>query len=145
MNIRKVPTTVAEMLEGEEGRVPYVYKDSQGYDTIGVGILVDKRNGGLTNDEIDYLLKSRIDRAMAQVLERLPWATALNEPRFAVLLGMAFQMGIDGLMAFSNTLAAVQAGRYQDAAIGMLASKWARQTPERAGRMAEQMRLGAWQ
>lgn len=142
---RKVPTTVAEMLEGEEGRVPYVYKDSEGYDTIGVGILVDKRNGGLTNDEIDYLLKSRIDRASAQVVERLPWSSALNEPRFAVLLGMAFQMGIDGLMQFSNTLAAVQAGRFQDASIGMLASRWATQTPERAARMAEQMRTGAWQ
>jgi lysozyme len=59
-----------------------------------------------------------------------------------VLQAMAFQMGIDGLLGFTGTLAAVQRGDYEAAAKGMLASLWARQTPSRAGRMAAMMRQG---
>jgi type II secretory pathway component PulF len=40
--------------------------------------------------------------------------------------------------------AMVQAGDYESAAKGMLQSLWARQTPERAARMAKQMRTGEW-
>jgi lysozyme len=61
-----------------------------------------------------------------------------------VLVGMAFQMGTEGLLKFKNTLAMVQAGDYESAAKGMLQSLWARQTPERAARMAKQMRTGEW-
>jgi len=38
----------------------------------------------------------------------------------------------------------VKAGDFDGAARGMLASLWARQTPERARRMSEQMRTNAW-
>ena len=56
-----------------------------------------------------------------------------------------FQMGVDGLLGFKNTLAMIQSGRYSDAAKGMLSSLWAKQTPARAKRMSEQMRTGVWQ
>lgn len=55
---------------------------------------------------------------------------------------MAFQMGIVGLLGFTNTLAAIKRGDYAAAATGMLASLWARQTPARAKRMADMMRAG---
>ena len=57
---------------------------------------------------------------------------------------MAFQMGVDGLLGFKNTLAMIQAGKYTEAANGMMNSKWAKQTPSRAQRHAEQMRTGKW-
>ncbi len=142
---RVVPTNVTEMLKGEEGRVPYAYQDSLGFWTIGDGILIDKRKGGaLTEDEMDYILRNRVSKASASVIKALPWSATLDEPRFAVLVGMAYQMGLEGLLGFKNTLAAVQEGRWQDASIGMLGSAWARQTPARAQRMAEQMKTGAW-
>ena len=40
---------------------------------------------------------------------------------------------------------AYDAGRYDEAADAMLKSKWATQTPNRAGRLAQQMRTGEWQ
>ena len=57
---------------------------------------------------------------------------------------MAYQMGIDGLAGFKNTLKNIAAGRWNDAATGMLDSKWAKQTPNRARRHAEQMRTNIW-
>jgi lysozyme len=60
-------------------------------------------------------------------------------------MNMAFQMGITGLMKFKKTLSLVEMGLYDDAADNMLKSLWAKQTPNRAAEMAEQMRTGQWQ
>jgi lysozyme len=58
---------------------------------------------------------------------------------------MSFEMGVDGLMGFKNTLKMIEQGDYEAAAENMLNSLWAKQTPARANRMAEQMRTGQWQ
>jgi lysozyme len=137
---------LAQQLERFEGRVPHAYRDHLGFLTIGVGRLIDERKGGrLTDFEIDFLLQNDMAEKTAQVVEALPWAVRLNPPRMAVLVGMAFQMGTAGLLGFRNTLAAVRDGHYAHAAENMRQSKWAKQTPDRAGRLAVQMQLGEWQ
>lgn len=137
---------LAMQLRQEEGSVPHAYQDHLGYWTIGVGRLIDKRKGGgLSPDEVDYLLRNDIRKKTDEVYEALPWVRDLNEPRQAVLIGMAFQMGTAGLLGFKSTLANIQAGRYAQAATGMLNSLWAQQTPGRAARMARQMETGEWQ
>lgn len=136
----------AQQLEREEGRVKYAYQDHLGFWTIGVGRLIDKRKGGgLRDKEIDFLLDNDIAEKTAEVVERLPWVAALDAPRSAVLVGMAFQMGTAGLLGFQGTLAAVRDGHYSHAAARMLDSLWAKQTPDRARRMARQMETGQWQ
>ncbi len=118
-----------QQLRDEEGEKLYAYQDHLGYWTIGVGILIDKRKGGgLRKEE-----------------KALPWSKDLDEPRKAVLVGMAFQMGIAGLLGFVNTLKMIERRQYKEAAAGMLNSKWAKQTPGRAARMAKQMETGQWQ
>ena len=139
-------TSLARQLEDEEGRRRSVYQDHLGLWTIGVGRLVDARKGGgLSNAEIDLLLANDIEAKTAEVREALPWIDDLSEPRRAVIVGMAFQMGTAGLLGFRNTLAAVKRSDFDTAARGMLQSLWASQTPARAHRMAEQMRTGQWQ
>lgn len=138
--------TVQDQLFAEEGKVPHAYQDHLGYWTIGVGRLIDQRKGGgLTDDEIYYLLTNDIARIQTHLGHKIPWWTQLNKPRQAVIVGMAFQMGIEGLLAFKNTLRYIQAGMWQAAANNMLKSLWAKQTPERAERMAKQMETGEWQ
>jgi lysozyme len=134
-----------KQLRRDEGEVLHAYKDNLGYWTIGIGRLIDKRKGGgITKEEAAYLLNNDIDRKEKELLARLPWAANLDEARFAALLNMAFQMGVDGLLGFKNTLAMIREGDYEAAATGMLNSLWAKQTPERAKRVAEQMRTGEW-
>ena len=134
-----------EQLKRDEGVVRYAYEDTLGYLTIGVGRLIDdRRGGGLSPSEIDYLLNNDIAEKTAQVLEALPWAKDLTEPRLAVLINMAFQMGLRGLLGFPGMLGAVRTGDYKAAAEHMLDSKWEQQTSTRAHRLADQMESGEW-
>lgn len=135
-----------KQLREEEGEVLHAYQDHMGFWTIGVGRLIDKRKGGgLTKEESAYLLANDIAKVERELDSRLSWWRTINDARQAVLLGMAFQMGIGGLLGFKNTLKMIQAGDWQGAANGMLSSLWARQTPSRARRMSDQMRTGEWQ
>lgn len=138
-------TEITRLLRGDEGEILHAYPDHLSYLTIGVGRLIDKRKGGgITAEESAYLLANDIARKTAELDARIPWWKNLDDARRGVLLAMAFQMGVDGLMGFKNTLAMVRMGDYLGAANGMLNSLWAKQTPERAGRMADQMRSGQW-
>jgi lysozyme len=129
----------------EEGAESCAYQDSLGFWTIGVGRLIDSRKGGgLSNDEIDLLLDNDIKRNYEAVLKALPWMEKLNDARQAVLIGMAFQMGLKGLLQFKRTLGSVEDGQFAEAAAEILESKWAQQTPKRAYRMAKQMETGEW-
>jgi lysozyme len=130
----------------EEGAESCAYQDSLGFWTIGVGRLIDSRKGGgLSNDEINYLLDNDIKAKTREVLLALPWMPRLSDPRQAVLIGMAFQMGIGGLLKFKRTLGSIEDGQYGEAAVEMLDSAWAKQTPARAQRLAKQMETGEWQ
>lgn len=134
-----------DLLSREEGRRSHAYQDHLGYWTIGVGRCIDQRvGGGLSDPEIDSLLDNDITRFLVKTREALPWFDDLDEARQAVLVAMAFQMGVQGLLSFKQTLSAIAAGDYAHAADRMLQSKWAQQTPARAKRMAEMMRTGTW-
>lgn len=136
---------LTRLLRGDEGEVLHAYKDHLGYLTIGVGRLIDERKGGgISKAESAFLLSNDIAEVEAELDRRLFWWRQLPDARRAVLMAMAFQMGVDGLLGFKNTLAMVKAGDFDGAARGMLASLWARQTPERAHRMSEQMRVNEW-
>ena len=129
----------------DEGVVRHAYEDSLGFTTIGVGRLIDaRRGGGLRDSEIDFLLHNDIEEKTAQVLAALPWASKLSETRRAVLINMAFQLGINGLLKFKRALGSIEDGQYSEAAMEMLDSLWAQQTPERAKRLAKQMTTGEW-
>jgi lysozyme len=133
-------------LKRDEGEVLHAYQDHLGYWTIGIGILIDKRKGGgLRPEESEYIFRNRLKLLEAELTARLPWISKLDPARKGVLINMAFQMGVAGLLGFKNTLALIQSGKYQDAAKAMLQSKWATQTPARANRLSRQMETGIWQ
>lgn len=137
---------LTKQLRRDEGEVLTAYQDHLGFWTIGVGRLIDKRKGGgITPEESAYLLSNDINKREAELLRRAPWMAHLDPVRFGALLNMAFQMGVDGLLGFTNTLKLVRDGDYEGAASNMLRSKWAEQTPERAKRISKQMQTGVWQ
>ena len=123
----------------DEGKRSKPYKDTVGILTIGVGRNLEK---GLSDDEIALLLKNDIAEADKAARTVFPAFDSLTEARKAVLVNMAFNLGQARLAGFVNTLKAIAEGRYDDAADGMLASKWAVQVGQRAQRLAKAMRDG---
>lgn len=124
----------------DEGLRLKPYKDTVGKLTIGVGRNLDDR--GISVDEARILLDHDIDDHENELRAKWPHYDKLDDVRQEVLLNMAFNLGVPGLLKFVNTLAAVVAGDFDAAAYGMLHSKWASQVGKRASRLAEEMRTG---
>lgn len=136
-------TLLAEELIRDEGLELSAYQDSLGFWTIGIGRLIDKRRGGgISKDEALYLFHNDLREKAAYLDVALPWWQEMTPPRQRVLLNMAFNLGVNGLLKFNNTLAAMKRGDYEEAALGMLKSRWAQQVGARAERLAKMMREG---
>lgn len=130
-------------LRADEGEKFQLYKDSEGYWSIGIGRLLDPAKGGFIRpDESALMFNNDRDAAYYGLKKALPWLDKLDQVRQEVLINMAFQMGVTGVLGFTNTLQFIKIGSYGAAADGMLNSKWAKQTPNRAERLSDQMRDG---
>lgn len=139
MNAFDMPTLIAE-LKRDEGVRLKPYTDTVGKLTIGVGR--NLTDVGITDDECTTLLQNDVVRTVAALDKSLPWWRNLDPVRQRVVVNMAFNLGMAGLLTFKNTLAAMRGGSYAAAAAGMLASKWATQVGARAERLADMMRTG---
>lgn len=142
-----------QVLRKEESLRLDPYKDSFGFWTIGYGCLIDRRKGGklpkwiepsfpITLEDAEELLRTKVIDLEIGLGNSLAWWFKLNAVRRTVLLAMAFQLGIAGVLKFTGTLAAIADERWDDAYAHLLNSLWARQTPARAQRMATAMRTG---
>jgi len=132
-----------KMLKRHEGVRKSLYKDSRGYWTIGAGFLVDPAlNAGLSDDEIDAILIIRVQKTVDDLDKHEPWWRNMSDNRRAALMDMAYNLGEAHLETFTNTLAYMKAGNYNQAATGMLNSLWAKQVGDRAKELADMMRNG---
>ena len=136
MNLTKLQVQLAI----DEKRSKRIYPDTKGKITGGIGRNLTDR--GFSDDEIDLMFKNDIAFVERELDLNLPWWRQMNDPRQNVLANMCFNIGMPKLLGFKNTLAAMKAGRYEDAATGMLDSLWASQVHDRAKRLAESMKTG---
>lgn len=139
-----------DQLRRDEGEVLHVYPDSKGIRTAGVGHNLEAHGidlplgAKITREQCEKWLDEDAEHAARQVLSCLTWAWKLDPIRLAVLINMAFNMGLGKLCEFKQTLELVRKREYDAAATEMLDSLWAKQVGERAKRLAEQMKTGAW-
>jgi lysozyme len=139
--------TLREQIQRDEGGYQrFAYQDTKTYWTIGFGRCIDRRKGkGISLGEAEFMLDNDIRDFTAEVLAALPWATTLDEPRRAVLVNMALNMGTAGLLGFPRMLAAMGIGDWYTAAAHLMDSDAARDAALRYERLAEQLRSGEWQ
>lgn len=136
----------------EEGFEPRPYLCSEGYPTIGYGQKIGKQYADLSQFTFEIpepvaslWMQKNIDDLLDKMEDNEDIAQALescNEVREAVLVSMAYQMGVYGLSGFKNMLTAIEFGDWEEAADEALRSRWARQTPERAARHADMLNSG---
>ncbi len=133
---------IISQIKRDEGLSLKLYYDTMGNVSIGYG-----RNltaNGIRQDEADLMVQNDYLQAKRLTGAALPWAASLADPRYAVLVEMAFNMGILGLLGFHVMLGALQAGDFQAAAAAMLNSEWAKQVGDRAARLSQQMETNSW-
>ena len=130
-------------LKRDEGMILHEYKDHLGFSTIGIGRLIDnRRGGGITEIEAEFLLQNDIDRVVRELTYSFPWFTKLSETRQRALCNMCFQLGLGGLKKFKRMINAIEIGHFERARTEALDSTWAKQTPARAVRVANMLRDG---
>lgn len=145
----------------DEGERLTVYRCTAGKRTIGVGRNLDDVGishaeatqlgittstaiaSGISRTQSRSLLNNDIARCERDLDAHLSWWRQLDPVRQRVLLNMCFNLGISSLLGFRNTLAAIRAGRYAAAVLGMQASAWHGQVGARARRLEAMMANGA--
>ena len=136
----KFRAAMIHQLTLHEGMRQFPYKCTSGKLTIGIGRNLDDR--GITEAEAGFLLGNDIDDFQDRLTREIPWMVELDAVRQRVLLDMAFNLGVPGLLKFKRTLAAIRGKEYDRAAAMMLDSRWATQVGQRAKRLSRMMATG---
>ena len=123
-------------IKKHEGYSKKVYKDTLGYDTIGIGFLVSSLE--LDEDVCDIILERRL-ASNEKVLQR-KLIFYRKQPREVqnIIQNMYYQLG-NKLFNFVKTLHYIENDKYKAASIEMLDSLWAKQTPNRAKELSNRL------
>ena len=125
-----------------EGMALKPYQCTAGKLTIGVGRNLEAK--GISEPEALEMLNNDINETFDRLRDAWPKIILLDDARANVLVNMAFNMGVTGLMKFSKMFNALALTDYEQAAKEMLDSKWAKQVGDRAIELAEQMKTGQY-
>ena len=135
-------------LSMDEGRRSNGYRDIKGIETCGIGHscvaspLPKNWKYPLTDQQIDLLYQIDLAKIIAGMDLKLPWWRKLDEVRQHVLLNLAFNLGVNGLVNFKRMCAAAKAGDWKTAKVELLDSEAARLLPARYGRLAKRLVSG---
>lgn len=121
-----------------EGLKLQVYKCPAGYQTIGVGRNLESK--GISEKEAMVLLDNDIAEFTFALEETYDWFEDLSENRQAVIINMAFNLGMSGFGKFKNMISAIENSDWEEAASQMMDSKWATQVGRRAEELSEAMK-----
>lgn len=153
------------MLKLDEGLKLKVYKDTEGYWTVGIGHLLTKKpsldvaisvldsqvgrktQGSITEDEARKVFQSDVSAAIKSIQADAtlnPIYKKYDGVRQQALINMVFQMGAAGTASFHNSLNLVANKSYALAGTNMRQSKWYRQTPNRAERVIKVLTTGTF-
>lgn len=134
-----------ELLRKHEGVRKHAYTCSAGFMTIGVGRNIDEVGGlGLSDEEINFLLKNDIERCVVELTVAFDWFEGLNEVRKDAMINLVFNLGLSRLMKFEKALFAMSNQDWETASEEFLDSLWAEQVGARAKEVAEMIKTGEY-
>lgn len=119
----------------DEGFREKPYQDHLGVWTIGHGLT------WLSEKESAWIVESRLAGIQNDVERKWPWVKHSHPEVQRVLINMVYQLGLTGVSRFNMTLKHLEAQNYKAASKEMLDSKWAAQTPNRAKRLSDRIRV----
>ena len=134
--------SLVELLKEQEGYRRKPYECTEGFLTVGYGRNLE--TNGIDEEEAEYLLRRDIDFCRKDLVNNLGFFQELSLVRQDALVNMTFQLGLGGLLKFKKMLFHLNRGEYQKAGDEALDSRWAKQTPNRAIKVAEMIITGGY-
>jgi len=130
-----------------EGFRDHIYKDTEGFATIGWGHKVvheDNFEEGktYTKEELQEVFDKDLNKAIGLARQLMEENNVRDLPTTAqhTITEMCFQLGKSGVSKFRNMWNALQNRDFNTASLEMLDSKWNRQTPNRCKKLSDQMK-----
>ena len=150
MNLTKLQSEIT----ADEGRKDEIYLCSEGHPTFGIGHLIVQSDPEYMLLTLDNYIGTKINETRVNEVFEADMTVVLKDceilyPDFYelpeeaqhIIANMCFQLGRPRLSKFKKMKAAVDARDFKEAANQMLDSRWAKQTLNRAERLAERMRV----
>jgi len=138
---------VRDEIIADEGKVLHVYRCSAGHKTCGIGHLILSSDlestlelgDKITEDRCSELFSRDLATTLMECERLLSSFSSYPVEVQKIIVNMMFNLGRPRLSKFRKFLAAVKEGDWVRAADEMQDSLWARQLPERSGRLISRM------
>ena len=138
---------LTEAIENAEGFRSHSYWDPIGAVwTVGygqTGVTVTASTIVTRQEAVSWLIAAE-DKLITSLEAALPWITWLSAPRFGALVDAAYNLGLNGLLAFHEALGAMQAKDWTGAVRGFQDSLWYRQVPHRVDAISYMVVFSEW-
>lgn len=130
-------------LMNEEGFRDRLYKDTEGFLTIGYGWCPEKNpmSEELAEIVLEYHI-NQVEKNLLSLFTISEWYLKLDPVRQSVIMDLAYNMGLDRLLGFQKMIDAIKENDFDTAANEMLNSKWHLQVGKRAEALADIFRKG---
>lgn len=93
---------------------------------------------GISNAQSDMLLQNDINKCIAQLQKQSFWESVKDDnDRARAIINLCFNLGINGLLGFKNTLAFIEKKDWKNAAKNLTLSKWYTQVGNRGPRIVK--------
>ena len=142
-------TDLQRLLKLHEGEKLSMYKCTNGKWTIGIGHNLEDR--GITKEISRFIFDSDVSEVHNALKRELPFYTSLSPVRRSILIDMAFNLGVRGLIdGWPSMMRALVVGNWKLAAFEMghtksgNVNKWVRDVKTRAHRLITMMETDEW-
>jgi lysozyme len=141
-----VPAELVEHIAGREGFRPVVYDDATGRALHAGDTLIGTATIGcgtvyVTREQAHELIRSTLAQRETGLAGRV-WFDRLNAVRQGVLLEVAYNLGLNGLLGFRRMIAALTRQDFVAAARELMDSNAARALPGRYSWLAARLQSG---
>ena len=129
--------SLIKKIKEHEGYRASVYQCTEGFDTIGYGFAI--KDLQLSEEICDIILAEKLAKLQFDISNKFDWFDDSPELVKDVVTNMCYQLGLSGFSKFKKTIYYLETEQYEEASIECLDSLWAKQTPNRAKELSEQL------
>jgi hypothetical protein len=134
------------VLKGHWDPIGQVWDIGHGYNLTAHGVPASvAQNLTWTVEQADKALRAEVAATIAELEAHWPlWDDEFDAVRQAVYIAGVYQLGVGSAAKFRATIACLRAHDFEGAVRNLEASRWARQTPARVGRIEQMLLTGQW-